>query len=198
MRHILRQDPDIIMVGEIRDSETAELATHAALTGHIVLSTLHTNNAIGVIPRLIDLGVKPFLLPSTINIAIAQRLVRRVCPYCKKKVKPQGKILDLILEEIKKMPPSVKKELPKDLWVWKGEGCIECGHTGYSGRIGIFEVLRMTKNLEKIILTQPTEEKIRKEAKKQGMITMRQDGIIKALKGLTTIEEVIRVTEEQI
>ncbi|MCD6115085.1 type II/IV secretion system protein [bacterium] len=198
LRHILRQDPDIIMVGEIRDSETAELATHAALTGHIVLSTLHTNNAIGVIPRLIDLGVKPFLLPSTINIAIAQRLVRRVCPYCKKKVKPQGKILDLILEEIKKMPPSVKKELPKDLWVWKGEGCIECGHTGYSGRIGIFEVLRMTKNLEKIILTQPTEEKIRKEAKKQGMITMRQDGIIKALKGLTTIEEVIRVTEEQI
>ncbi|MCD6410781.1 type II/IV secretion system protein [bacterium] len=198
LRHILRQDPDIIMVGEIRDPETAELATHAALTGHIVLSTLHTNNAIGVIPRLIDLGVKPFLLPSTINIAIAQRLVRRVCPHCKKRIRPQGKMLDLILDEIKKMPPAVRKELPKDLWVWKGEGCVECGHSGYSGRIGIFEVLKMTKQLEKIILTQPTEEKIQKEVKKQGMITMRQDGIIKALKGLTTIEEVIRVTEEQI
>ncbi|MCD6429268.1 type II/IV secretion system protein [bacterium] len=198
LRHILRQDPDIIMVGEIRDSETAELATHAALTGHIVLSTLHTNNAIGVIPRLIDLGVKPFLLPSTINVAIAQRLLRRVCPHCKKKVRPEGEVKEFILEQIAELPPKERRKVPKDLWIWKGEGCVECGGTGYSGRIAIFEVLKMTRELERIILTGPTEEKIAEEAKRQGMLTMRQDGVLKALKGLTTIEEVIRVTEEEI
>jgi len=203
LRHVLRQDPDIIMVGEIRDTETAELATHAALTGHIVLSTLHTNNTIGVIPRLIDLGVKQFLIPPTVNIAIAQRLVRRICPYCKKRVPLQGKMKEMIKKEIESLPRSIKKEIKKkynlkdDIFVWEGEGCTECARTGYSGRVGIFEILKMTKQLAKIILSQPSEDKIAKEAKRQGMITMRQDGILKALRGITTIEEVVRVTEEE-
>ena len=196
LRHVLRQDPDVIMVGEIRDTETAELATHAALTGHIVLSTLHTNNALGVIPRLIDLGVQPFLIPATLNIAIAQRLVRRLCPKCKEKVEPQGKIREIIMEELKNLPPSERKELGRDLYIWRARGCSECGQTGYSGRIGIFEVLSMTKSLAKIILTEPSEDKIKKEAQKQKMISMRLDGILKVLKGITSIEEVIRATEE--
>jgi len=196
LRHVLRQDPDVIMVGEIRDTETAELATHAALTGHIVLSTLHTNNALGVIPRLIDLGVQPFLIPTTLNIAIAQRLVRRLCPKCKEKVEPQGKIREIIMEELKNLPPSERKELGRDLYIWRARGCSECGQTGYSGRIGIFEVLSMTKSLAKIILSEPSEDKIKKEAQKQKMISMRLDGILKVLKGITSIEEVIRATEE--
>ena len=203
LRHVLRQDPDIIMVGEIRDTETAELATHAALTGHIVLSTLHTNNTIGVVPRLIDLGVKQFLIPPTVNVAIAQRLVRRICPHCKKRVLAQGKLKELIKKDIESLPAAIKKEVKRkynlkgDIFIWKGEGCSECARTGFAGRIGIFEVLKMTKQLAKIILTQPSEDKIAKEAKRQGMITMRQDGILKALKGITTIEEVVRVTEEE-
>jgi type IV pilus assembly protein PilB len=200
LRHVLRQDPDIIMVGEIRDTETAELATHAALTGHIVLSTLHTNNTIGVVPRLIDLGVKQFLIPPTINIAIAQRLVRKICPHCKKRVAPQGKLKELIKKEIAGLPPSIKKKYrfkKGEIFLWEGEGCVECARTGFSGRIGIFEVLKMTKELAKIVLTQPSEDKIAKEAKRQGMLTMRQDGILKALEGITTIEEVLRVTEEE-
>ena len=196
LRHVLRQDPDVIMVGEIRDTETAELATHAALTGHIVLSTLHTNNALGVIPRLIDLGVQPFLIPATLNIAIAQRLVRRLCPKCKEKVEPYGRIREIIMEELKNLPPSERKELGRELYIWRARGCSECGQTGYSGRIGIFEVLSMTKSLAKIILSEPSEDKIKKEAQKQKMISMRLDGILKVLKGITSIEEVIRATEE--
>jgi type IV pilus assembly protein PilB len=199
LRHVLRQDPDVIMVGEIRDTETAELATHAALTGHIVLSTLHTNNALGVIPRLIDLGVKSFLIPSTLNVALAQRLVRRICPHCKKEIKPERKIREMILEEVMNMPTSVKTKysLRSDFSIWQGEGCAECGGTGYSGRVGIFEALKMTRELGKVILSQPSEERIAKEAKKQGMLTIRQDGILKVLKGVTTIEEVIRATETE-
>jgi type IV pilus assembly protein PilB len=196
LRHVLRQDPDIIMVGEIRDKETAELAVHAALTGHLVLSTLHTNNAIGVIPRLIDLGISPFLIPYSLSIAIAQRLVRRLCDNCKREVKPTKEIRDLILKEVEELPEEEKKKIkiPQNFKIYEAVGCDECKGIGFSGRIGIFEILEMTKNLEEIILKEPSEAKILEEAKRQGMITMRQDGILKVLKGITTIEEVLRET----
>ena len=196
LRQVLRQDPDIIMVGEIRDKETAELAVHAALTGHLVLSTLHTNNALGVIPRLIDLGVSSFLIPYALSIAIAQRLVRRLCDKCKKEVKPTKEIKDLILAELDKFPLEEKKKLKisQDFKIYEAVGCDECHKVGFSGRIGIFEVLEITKNLEEIILKEPSEANIAEEAKRQGMITMKQDGILKILKGETTIEEVLRET----
>ena len=199
LRQIVRQDPDIIMVGEIRDQETAALATHAALTGHIVLSTLHTNNALGVIPRLIDLGVQPFLLPPALSLAIAQRLVRKLCQNCKKKIKPKREIRDLILKEIDNVPEKVKKEikLKEPLTIFEPVGCRDCHNTGFSGRIALFEILEMTPQLAGIILKEPSEEKILEEAKRQGMITMKQDGILKVLDGITTIEEVLRVAEEK-
>jgi len=199
LRHVLRQDPDIIMVGEIRDKETANLATHAALTGHIVLSTLHTNNAVGAIPRLTDLGVKPFLLPSTINVVIAQRLLRKLCPHCKKKTRPSTAISKFITDEIKKFPAKISEEyrFNKDFWIWEPVGCSQCGGKGYSGRTAVFEVLSMTKELADIILTNFTRGEVRKEANRQGMITMRQDGILKLLKGETSVDEILRVTSEE-
>jgi len=199
LRHIVRQDPDIIMVGEIRDTETAELATHAALTGHIVLSTVHTNNALGVIPRLIDLGVRSFLLPQGINIAIAQRLVRKLCLHCKEKIKPKTRIKELILEILETLPLQAKKDYNPDpnFSIWEPVGCSQCGGSGYDGRIGIFEVIIMTKELAEIVLSEPSEQKIGVEAKRQGMITMRQDGVFKVLRGETSIEEVMRTTIEE-
>jgi len=198
LRHILRQDPDIIMVGEIRDEETAKLAIHAALTGHIVLSTLHTNNALGAIPRLTDLKVKPFLLPSTINVVVAQRLLRRLCPHCKKKVRPSATAKKFITEEIEKLPEKIKQEYKfrNDFWIWEPVGCSQCGGKGYSDRTAVFEVLTMTKQLSDIILAGFDSAKVQQEAQRQGMITMRQDGVLKLLKGETSIEEVIRVTSE--
>jgi len=199
LRHIVRQDPDIIMVGEIRDPETASLATHAALTGHIVLSTVHTSNAIGVIPRLLDLGIQPYLIPPTLSIIIAQRLLRRLCDNCKKKTKPKKEIKDLILKEIDNLPPKSKKdfEIPKPLYIWQATGCRECNNEGFTGRIGLYEILSMTDQLSDIILKEPSEREIIKEAERQGMITMKQDGILKVLAGVTTIEEVLRVAEEK-
>jgi type IV pilus assembly protein PilB len=203
LRHILRQDPNVIMVGEIRDKETAGLATNAALTGHIVLSTLHTNDALGVIPRLIDLGVEPFLIPPTLSVAIAQRLVRKLCPFCKEKIKPQKGMRDEIWADWQSLPEIIKKSLPfklassQDIYIFEPKGCKRCNMTGYAGRIGVFEILAMTKKLAEIILKDPSEAKILEEAKEQGMTTMKQDGIIKALSGVTTIEEVLRVAEEK-
>jgi len=199
LRHVVRQDPDIIMVGEIRDEETAALAIHAALTGHLVLSTLHTSDALGVIPRLIDLGVKNYLIPSTLTCVIAQRLVRRLCDDCKKKIKPKKEIKDLILKEIEKLPSQVKEtiKIPKPLTIWTPVGCKECNNEGFSGRVGLFEVMEMTDNLADIILGVPTVEKLAEEAKRQGMVTLKQDGIIKVLEGITTIEEVLRTTTEE-
>lgn len=199
LRHIVRQDPDIIMVGEIRDPETASLVTHAALTGHIVLSTLHTSNAIGVIPRIIDLGIQPYLIPPTLSIAIAQRLVRKLCDDCKKRLPAKKEIRDLILKELENLPPQVKKdfEIPKPLYIWQAVGCKECNNKGFTGRIGLFEILSMTDHLADIILKEPSEREISKEAKRQGMLTMKQDGILKVLAGVTTIEEVLRVVEEK-
>jgi len=199
LRHILRQDPNVIMVGEIRDEETASLVTHAALTGHIVLSSLHTANASGVIPRLVDLGVKPYLVSPTLSVALAQRLVRKLCPDCKKKVKPGKEIQGLILEEIENLPPEAKKEfkIPVPLQVFQAVGCKKCSEEGFIGRIAVFEAFSMTDSLSEIIMKEPSESRIFAEAKKQGMVTMKQDGILKALEGITTIEEVLRVAEEK-
>jgi len=198
LRHVLRQDPDIIMVGEIRDEETAALAIHAALTGHLVLSTLHTSDALGVVPRLIDLGVKPYLISPTITSIIAQRLVRRLCDKCKKKIKPKKEVKDLILKEVEKLSPKIREKIkiPKPFNIWAPTGCKECGREGFSGRVGLFEVMEMTESLADIILEVPTIEKVAEEAKRQGMVTIKQDGILKVLEGVTTIEEVLRTTEE--
>lgn len=199
LRHILRQDPNIIMVGEIRDEETAGLAIHAALTGHLVLSSIHTTTALGIIPRLIDLGIKPYLISPALSIALAQRLVRSLCPYCKKKIKSSKEIEGMILKEIENFPEVVKKEIkiPKPLYIYQSVGCKKCNQGGYSGRTGLFEVLKMTDELAEIILKEPSEIKIAEEGKRQGMITMKQDGILKVLSGITTIEEVLRVAEEK-
>jgi len=200
LRHVLRQDPDIIMVGEIRDNETAELATHAALTGHIVLSTLHTNDAIGAIPRLTDLDVKSFLLPSTVNIIIAQRLARCLCQDCKKKIKPSPDVKNVILKDLEGLPEKIKQEysITNDFSIWEAVGCSKCGGNGYTGRIGVFEVLIMTKQLAEIILSSYSKESIEKEAKRQGMVNMRQDGVLKVLKGEISFEEMVRVTTSDI
>jgi len=196
LRNILRQDPDIVMVGEIRDEETANLVTHAALTGHLVLSTLHTNNAIGVIPRLMDMGIRAFLLPSTLTIAIAQRLVRELCPHCKKKTKPNKEVKEYILEQVERLPSKVKKELKlsKEFYIYEPQGCERCNFKGYTGRTGIFEVLEMTDALAELLLERKlSKAKILEEARSQEMITMEQDGILKVLDGVTTVEEIIRV-----
>jgi type IV pilus assembly protein PilB len=198
LRHILRQDPDIIMVGEVRDKETAGLAIHAALTGHLFLSTLHTNNALGVIPRLIDMGIEPFLLPPSLNLAVAQRLIRRLCPRCKKEIAASDRVSQIIEEELTKLS-SVQKETllwKKPFKVYRAEGCKFCGGKGTKGRIALFEILTMTPQLETVINEGISETKIKEEAKRQGMITMKQDGIAKALQGLISFEEMLRGVEE--
>ena len=198
LRQVLRQDPNVIMVGEIRDEETAALAIHAALTGHIVLSTLHTNNAIGAIPRLIDMGVKPFLISPSLSIVIAQRLIGVLCVHCKKKVKARKDVQEMIMKEVEGLPQQIKSKLKitNPLMVYESQGCKKCGSRGYSGRIGVFEILEMTDELAGIVVKDPQEQKIIKEAYRQGMITMRQDGILKVLDGITTMAEVLRVAEE--
>jgi len=199
LRYTLRQDPDILMVGEIRDEETASLSIHAALTGHILLSTLHTSNTLGVIPRLVDMGIRAFLIPPTLSLALAQRLVRKLCPHCKKKVEASKEARKLLLEEIRKFPSTIKKSIDpaETLYIYEPVGCKRCNNIGYSGRIGIFEILEMTDSLGEVILKEPSEAKIQEEAKSQGMITMKQDGILKILEGTTSIEEVLIVSEEK-
>jgi len=196
LRNVLRQDPNIIMVGEIRDEETASLATHAALTGHIVLSTIHTNNAVGIIHRLLDLNVPSFLIPSSLILCVAQRLIRKLCPFCKEKVRANLEMEKLILEEISRLPSATQKKLKVSppIYIYQPKGCDKCAGQGTKGRIAIFEVLTMTRQLEKIIVEKPTESEIVKEAERQEMITMRQDGIIKALQGTISIEEVVQAT----
>lgn len=195
LRSILRQDPDICMVGEIRDKETAAISIHAALTGHLLLTTLHTNTAIGAIPRLIDMGVEPFLLNACLNLVVGQRLVRRICPYCKKEIKLPDKIRADIEQELKQIPEEEKKDIPKEIKIYQGQGCKFCGQEGYRGRIAIFEVLEVTPELREIVALRPSIDKIEEEAKRQGMTSMKQDGILKVLQGITTYQEVLRVTQ---
>lgn len=203
LRQILRQDPDVIMVGEVRDQETAGLAVHAALTGHIVLSTLHTNNAVGVVPRLIDMKVEPFLIPASVNLMLAQRLVSRLCDHCKKPNKVSSDLQVIIAKTLEGLSQEVARELREarvplvgPFSTYRAAGCAECKQKGIAGRIALFEVLEMTPELELVINTSPSEQKISLEAKRQGMITLRQDGIIKALQGIVSLEDVLRETKE--
>ncbi len=197
LRSILRQDPNIVMVGEIRDKETAELAVQAALTGHLVFSTLHTNSAIGAIPRLIDMGMEPFLLVASINVVMAQRLVRKICQDCRKEVTLSKGVEDEIRKELVTVPADYLEGIDiKTLKFYKGEGCEKCGHTGYTGRMGIYEVLPTTTEIQDLILAKTPAHKIMDEAIKIGMISLKQDGYVKVVRGDTTIEEVARVTTE--
>lgn len=198
LRSILRQDPDIVMVGEIRDRETAALATQAALTGHIVLSTLHTNDSIGVIPRLIDMGVEKYLIAPTLNLAMGQRLLRRLCDDCKVESKLNTGEEKIINDALARFPEAAKKEIPKEKKFFKPskEGCKQCGGKAYKGRVAIAEVLEMTDELESVVLGTISEQAMRKEAFRQGMTTMFQDGILKILKGATSLEELLTVAQE--
>lgn len=193
IRHILRQDPDIIMVGEIRDKETAKLAIHAALTGHLVFSTLHTNNAVGVIPRLIDMGVDPYLIAPTLNLAIAQRLARRLCEESRDEIPVEGSVKEMIMEEVGSMPENMKKSLKIPSKIYRAKSSAICP-SGTKGRLALFEILSMTKNLEKLILSKPSETDIEEEAKKQGMVTLKQNGIMRVLEGKVGLEELLEVT----
>jgi len=191
-------------VGEIRDRETASLATNAALTGHVVLGTLHTNDAVGVIPRLIDMGVEKYLLAPTLNLVIAQRLLRKLCQKCKIEAKPNEAEKRIIDQALKTMPENYRQTLTKEELgadkIYKPAlpetVCKECGGKTYRGRMAVVEILAMTNELEQIILTDFNESKIRTEAQRQGMISMFQDGVIKVLKGLTSLEELLQVAQE--
>jgi len=196
LRQILRQDPDIIMVGEIRDNETAGLAVQAALTGHVVLSTLHTNNSAGVIPRLIDMKVEPFLLPVSLSLVIAQRLVGVLCPDCKVAEPAAPAVQDIIAKSLAELPQSVVVQFKSPYQIYHARGCATCKGRGVLGRTGIYEAFLVTKEIEDIVSSGVTTQKITAQAKAQGMITLRQDGIVKALKGVVSIEEIIRETEE--
>ncbi|MBI1755408.1 type II/IV secretion system protein [Candidatus Azambacteria bacterium] len=195
LRSILRQDPDIVMVGEIRDAETAQLAVHAALTGHVVLTTLHTNNAIGVIPRLVDMGVESYLVPSAVVLAVAQRLVRKLCNDCKQKVPAEGRAKKIIEETVAGMPDDTQAKVRSDAyWIWEAPGCGKCAHKGTKGRLAIAEALEMTPELKRIVIEGITEEKIINESKRQNMLTMIQDGVMKVLDGMISLEEVLQST----
>jgi type IV pilus assembly protein PilB len=196
LRAALRQDPDIIMVGEIRDEDTAKVAINAALTGHVVLSTLHTNNAAGTIPRLLDLGVNGKVIAGALSLALAQRLVRKICDSCKdvyESTEKEARVITNILGEMKidgKEDSMEDHKLAVTYPLFKGTGCDACNHTGYRGRIGIFEAITMTSDIEMALLSNPTEREIKKAAKKQKIPTMREDAILKVLGGLTTFEEI--------
>jgi type IV pilus assembly protein PilB len=205
LRALLRQDPDIIMVGEIRDQETLEIAIHAAMTGHLVLSTLHTNSAAGAIPRMVDMGVEPFLIASTTNIIVAQRLVRRVCGDCRKSYKLNEKEvetlnksydMDAILKTLYRTNGLKSGVKWTDIELFKPEGCSQCNGTGYKGRSGIYEVFEITEEIQKLITQNATSEEMERVARGNGMVTMVEDGFYKIVQGFTSIEEVLRVTKE--
>lgn len=196
LRSILRQDPNIILVGEIRDTETAELAIHASLTGHVVLSTLHTNDAMGAIPRMIDMHVEPFLIASTVNVVVAQRLVRRVCSFCAENIELPVNVVNDIKSNLKDVPPDIKDLVESKKWTTKkAVGCNRCNFTGYRGRIVIAEALGNTKELQQLIVTGYNMAKVEEEFRRQGLLNMKQDGLIKVIKGITTLEEVLTETK---
>jgi general secretion pathway protein E len=188
LRSIVRQDPDVILIGEIRDAETAEIAIHSALTGHLVLSTLHTNDAPSAITRLIDMGMEDYLLSSTIIGILAQRLVRVACPYCREPYSPEP----AILKEMK-----VDGAKLADFNISAVKGCDSCSHTGYWGRSGIFEFLKVTDDIERLILEKKDSHIIKEAARRNGMRTLREDGWLKVKQGVTTLSEVLRVTQEE-
>ena len=224
LRSVLRQDPDIVMVGEIRDEETAQLAVQASLTGHLVLSTLHTNSAPAAIPRLLDMGIESYLLASTIRVIAAQRLPRKICPHCIQSYVAVPEVVDNLISVLsgiqdfdlvqylnrmvatKKQrgeegsavlqPPQIGPDGKPIVHLYKGAGCDRCGGSGYSGRIGIFEVLDVNEKISRMVMENVTAQDIETEAKKNGMITMTQDGYLKVLEGITSIEEVLRVSKE--
>jgi len=194
LRSILRQDPDIIMIGEIRDYETADMAVHSALTGHIVLSTLHTNDAAGAIPRFMDMKIEPFLINSSLNSVVAQRLCRKICESCKQSFQLDQANLAEVEKEIKNLPS--QEEKPAKLQFFQGKGCANCNNTGYKGRIGIFEVFNLTNDLKEMVAKKASGTELGAKAIANGMVTMRQDGILKAIDGIISLEEVWRVTKE--
>jgi len=199
IRSIVRQDPNVILVGEVRDNETAELAIHAALTGHIVLSTLHTNDAFGAIPRLIDMKIEPFLLANTLNVVIGQRLVRKICENCREETTLPDEIEAELAQDLKAMSNLDLNEFRDKNGKFKfyhGRGCVKCNHEGYKGRVAIFEVLEITEQMKKIIVSGCKIEEVKKEFDRQKMMIMRQEGLIKALRGITTVEEVLRAARE--
>ena len=195
LRSALRQDPDVIMVGEIRDNETAVVAVNAALTGHLVLSTLHTNNAAGSFPRLLDLGVNPKVVSSALNVSIAQRLVRTLCETCKKKIPLEGKNKEAIDKVLARIPDSVYLDGIQRAHIWATVGCPKCNGIGFRGRIGIYEAILIDDKIEKAVITNPSERDIREAAKGQKLLTLVEDGVIKVLAGVTTIEELDRVVD---
>lgn len=206
LRSLLRQDPDIIMVGEIRDLETAEIAIHAAMTGHLVLSTLHTNSAVATIPRLLDMGIASFLVASTTNIIIAQRLVRKICQHCITSYNlPPEVVKDLesqfnipnIMETLEKEKVVSDKQTPlSKMLFYKGKGCKKCNNTGYKGRVGIYEVLEVDEKFSKLIMKKASSAELKEAALENNMLAMVEDGFIKAKNGVTTIEEVLRVSKD--
>lgn len=197
---MMRQDPDIIMVGEIRDSDTASTGIQAALTGHLVFSTLHTNSAVGAIPRLVELGIRPSLIPASVNAIISQRLVRKICKFCKEEYSPAPEVEEKIKKLLSEIPAasginSPAGESGKPIILWRAKGCAKCNH-GYKGRIGIFEVFTISPKTEKMILEYAPNSEVEKAAIEEGMITLKQDGLLKALAGITTISEVEKAAGE--
>ncbi len=195
LRSALRQDPDVIMVGEIRDSETAEIAINAALTGHLVFSTLHTNNAAGTFPRLIDLGVNYKVITSAISIAMAQRLVRKLCPDCRTKKSPSDQEKGVVNRVLATFTDKTYLDGVQTESIWEAHGCDKCRKTGYIGRIGIFEAIKSDENIEKVIEMNPSEREVKEAAKSQNILSMTQDGILKVLAGTTSLDELGRVID---
>jgi len=191
LRAFLRQDPNIILVGEIRDKETTELAIQASLTGHLVFSTLHTSSAAGALPRLIDMGAETFLLASTMNAIMGQRIARKICAHCKTTYVPPK---ELVLE-LRKTLGSLMTAKDEDVKLFKGQGCDYCGHSGFLGRVGIYEVLVVSEKISKLILERSDSNTLEKQAVEEGMITMKQDGYLKVLEGVSTIDEILRVAQ---
>ncbi len=194
LRSILRQDPDVILVGEVRDKETAEIAMNASLTGHLVFSTLHTNDAVGAVPRLLDLGAKPQILGPALSLVIAQRLVRVLCPHCKKAVKTDAKTSGEIRKFLGDLPARVDKKPYEKLQIYEAAGCGKCGNLGYRGRTSIFELFVVSDEIEERIYKNPTEMELKDLARASGLVTMQEDGVLKVLTGLTDFKEVERQT----
>jgi type IV pilus assembly protein PilB len=195
LRSALRQDPDVIMVGEIRDQETAEIAINSALTGHLVFSTLHTNTAAGTFPRLIDLGVNPKIISSALNVAMAQRLVRKLCTNCKKQSVLEGREKNLIDDVLKSISDKTYLDGIDASHIWESVGCEKCNFTGYKGRVGIYEAIVMDEKIEQIVKDNPSEREIKKISVAQNILDIRQDGVIKILQGVTTLNELERVVD---